>query len=155
MLKCLCESRLSKRFCVEDLWLEFLLSFVRFCVEDLWLEFLLSFVKVVPEVIILGQLHTSIKPLVIFSLTFSETQTFWGLIASQFSSSSTSVRSVLISTLVVGAVVVFVHDTFKVPKDLFLYEQEPSPSTGFFSFLNSVTPYVAVSTSPAVVAACG
>ncbi|TQE07202.1 hypothetical protein C1H46_007255 [Malus baccata] len=67
----------------------------------------------------------------------------------------TYVRSVLISALAIGGVVVFVQGAFKVHEDLFLDEQEPSASISFISLLNGVAPHVVVGTSPAVIAARG
>ncbi|BBH06314.1 prenylated RAB acceptor 1.B4 [Prunus dulcis] len=94
------------------------------------------------------------QPLVIFGRTFSDTQTLWGLIAfSIFVVFLTSVGSLLISALLVGAAVVFAHGAFRVPEDLFLDEQEPTASTGFLSFLNGAASNVAAATAPAVIAA--
>ncbi|KAG6532930.1 hypothetical protein ZIOFF_006789 [Zingiber officinale] len=48
----------------------------------------------------------------------------------------TSVGSLIVSALLVGAALVCVHGTFRVPEDLFLDDQDPTgPAGGFLSFL--------------------
>ncbi|CAI0424098.1 unnamed protein product [Linum tenue] len=61
----------------------------------------------------------------------------------------TSVGSLLISALMVGAVVVGAHGSFRVPEDLFLDEQEPA-TTGFLSFLGGAATNVAATTAARV-----
>ncbi|GKE05914.1 PRA1 family protein B4-like protein [Tanacetum coccineum] len=46
----------------------------------------------------------------------------------------TIVGSVLILALMIVAAVVLAHGTFRIPEDLFLDEQYPAASTGFFVF---------------------
>ncbi|PWA58565.1 prenylated RAB acceptor 1.B4 [Artemisia annua] len=65
-------------------------------------------------------------PLVIFGRTFSERETLGLLIVSSIVVIFlTSVGSVLISALMIGAAVVSAHGAFRTPEDLFLDEQEP------------------------------
>ncbi|GJU87977.1 PRA1 family protein B4 [Tanacetum coccineum] len=46
----------------------------------------------------------------------------------------TIVGSVLILALMIVVAVVLAHGTFRIPEDLFLDEQDPTASTGFFVF---------------------
>nr|GEX25225.1 PRA1 family protein B4 [Tanacetum cinerariifolium] len=93
-------------------------------------------------------------PLVIFGRTFSERETLGLLIVSSIVVIFlTSVGSVLISALMIGAAVVSAHGAFRTPEDLFLDEQDPAASTGFLSFLSGAAANAAVSAAPVVAAA--
>lgn len=93
-------------------------------------------------------------PLVILGRTFSERETLGLLIVSSIVVIFlTSVGSVLISALMIGAAVVSAHGAFRTPEDLFLDEQEPGASTGFLSFLSGAAANAAVSAAPVVAAA--
>lgn len=89
-------------------------------------------------------------PLLIFGRTFSDRETLLGLsIITVFVIFLTSVGSLIISALLVGAALVAAHGAFRMPEDLFLGDQEPGgATTGFLSFLGGG----ASTTGPAVVA---
>ncbi|KAK3032861.1 hypothetical protein RJ639_037038 [Escallonia herrerae] len=91
-------------------------------------------------------------PLVVFGRAFSERETLGVLILSTIVVVFlTSVGSVLISALMVGAAIVCAHGAFRAPEDLFLDEQD-SAATGFLSFLGGAASNAAVSAAPAVAA---
>lgn len=78
------------------------------------------------------------EPLVAFGRTFSEREVLLGM--SLFSVAMifmTSVGSILITALMFGGVLCFLHGAYRVPDDLFLDEQETTG--GFLSFLSSGT----------------
>ncbi|XP_014757867.2 PRA1 family protein B2-like [Brachypodium distachyon] len=79
-------------------------------------------------------------PLAAFGRTFSDRETLGGLVAaSAFVVFLTSVGGIIFSALALGAAVVCVHGTFRVPEDLFLDdvpEQDPA-SLGLLGFINS------------------
>ncbi|XP_008804151.2 PRA1 family protein B3 [Phoenix dactylifera] len=87
-------------------------------------------------------------PLVILGRTFSDRETLGALVLlTVFVVFLTSVGSLLISALMVGAAIVAVHGAFRVPEDLFLDDQEPGGAgSGLLSFLGGA----AVSAGPAV-----
>ncbi|KAL2500260.1 PRA1 family protein B4 [Forsythia ovata] len=76
-------------------------------------------------------------PLIIFGRQFSEFETLLFLIFSTVVVIFlTSVGSVLVSALMVGVALVFLHGAFRVPEDLFLDEQESQGGvSGFLSLL--------------------
>ncbi|CAA7406236.1 unnamed protein product [Spirodela intermedia] len=76
-------------------------------------------------------------PLVILGRQFSDRETLIGLVVvTVFVVFLTSVGSLLISALLVGAALVCVHGAFRMPEDLFLDEQEPGVGgSGLLSFL--------------------
>lgn len=75
------------------------------------------------------------QPVVLFGRTFSDRETLGALVVLTIVVVFlTSVGSLLISALMVGAAIVCAHGAFRVPEDLFLDEQEPINS-GFLSFL--------------------
>lgn len=76
-------------------------------------------------------------PLVLFGRTFTSRETLLGLgIITIFVIFLTSVGSLLISALLVGAALVAAHGALRVPEDLFLDDQETGGApTGFLSFL--------------------
>ncbi|CAH9068178.1 unnamed protein product [Cuscuta europaea] len=92
-------------------------------------------------------------PLVLFGRQFSERETLGALLVSTvFVIFLTSVGSVLVSALMIGAAIVCTHAAFRVPEDLFLDEQD-APTTGFLSFLTGGAANVAATVaSPAVAA---
>ncbi|KAI4356076.1 hypothetical protein L6164_000126 [Bauhinia variegata] len=88
------------------------------------------------------------QPLVILGRTFTDFETLallGGLTV--FVIFLTNVGSVLVSALMVGVTIVCVHGAFRVPEDLFLDEQEPSPATGFLSFLRGAAANAAVASA--------
>ncbi|KAG0463639.1 hypothetical protein HPP92_019708 [Vanilla planifolia] len=86
---------------------------------------------------ILYLFRPSDHPLVLFGRTFSERETLLGLSAlTVFVVFLTSVGSIIISALLIGAALVAFHGAFRVPDDLFLDELEGGgAATGFLSFL--------------------
>lgn len=75
------------------------------------------------------------QPLIIFGRTFSDRETLGVLVVLTIVVVFlTTVGSLLISALMVGAAIVCAHGAFRVPEDLFLDDQEPVNS-GFLSFL--------------------
>ncbi|KAI0501898.1 hypothetical protein KFK09_016843 [Dendrobium nobile] len=76
-------------------------------------------------------------PLTLFGRTFSDRETLLGLtVITVFVVFLTSVGSLIISALLVGAALVAAHGAFRLPEDLFLDDQEPGgAATGFLSFL--------------------
>ncbi|KAJ6806510.1 prenylated Rab receptor 2 isoform X1 [Iris pallida] len=94
-------------------------------------------------------------PLVLLGRQFSDRETLGGLILlSVFTIFLTSVGSILMSALTVGAAIVGAHGAFRVPEDLFLDEQEPgSAAAGLLSFLGGAASNAAAAAAPAVVAA--
>ncbi|WOK93677.1 hypothetical protein Cni_G02377 [Canna indica] len=76
-------------------------------------------------------------PLVLFRRTFSDREILAGLVLlSLLVVFLTSVGSLLVSALMIGAVVVCAHGAFRVPEDLFLDDQESGgPAGGLLSFL--------------------
>ncbi|KAJ6804740.1 putative PRA1 family protein B2 [Iris pallida] len=88
-------------------------------------------------------------PLVIFGRQFSDRETLGGLVLlSVFTIFLTSVGSIIMSALTVGAALVCAHGAFRVPDDLFLDDQEPGgAASGFLSFLGGQ----AAAAGPAVV----
>ncbi|KAK8960356.1 PRA1 family protein B2 [Platanthera guangdongensis] len=81
------------------------------------------------------------SPLVILGRTFSNRETLFALLLTSFLVIFlTSVGSLLISAIMVGAAIICVHGAFRVPEDLFLDEQEPPGSaSGFLSFLGNAS----------------
>ncbi|XP_047306901.1 PRA1 family protein B1-like [Impatiens glandulifera] len=78
------------------------------------------------------------QPVVIFGRTFSDKETIGMLIvASVVVVFLTSVGSVLITALLIGVGVVFVHGSFRVPEDLFMDDQEQPPMGFLSSFIGS------------------
>ncbi|CAO2827066.1 unnamed protein product [Amaranthus hypochondriacus] len=79
------------------------------------------------------------RPVVMFGRTFSERETLGILvIMSVFVVFLTSVGSVIMSALVVGAAIVCAHGAFRAPEDLFLDDQDSAAqSTGLLSFLGA------------------
>ncbi|KAJ4704340.1 PRA1 family protein [Melia azedarach] len=93
------------------------------------------------------------QPLLIFGRTFSDRETLGILIVlSVLVVFLTSVGSVLISALMVGAALICAHGAFRVPEDLFLDEQEPTAATGFLSFLGGAASNAAAAAAPTVAA---
>ncbi|XP_031253674.1 PRA1 family protein B1-like [Pistacia vera] len=87
------------------------------------------------------------QPLVIFGRTFSERETLGVLVLLTIVVVFlTTVGSLLISALMIGAAIVCAHGAFRVPEDLFLDDQEPVNS-GFLSFLGGAA---ASAAAPAV-----
>ncbi|KAK1571837.1 hypothetical protein Q3G72_023893 [Acer saccharum] len=75
------------------------------------------------------------QPLVLVGRTFSDRETLGLLVVLTIVVVFlTSVGSLLISALMIGAAIVCAHGAFRVPEDLFLDDQEPVNS-GFLSFL--------------------
>lgn len=88
------------------------------------------------------------QPVVLFGRTFSDRETLGALVVLTIVVVFlTSVGSLLISALMVGAAIVCAHGAFRVPEDLFLDEQEPINS-GFLSFLGGA----AAAAAPSVAA---
>uniref|UniRef100_A0A7N0T6P7 PRA1 family protein n=1 Tax=Kalanchoe fedtschenkoi TaxID=63787 RepID=A0A7N0T6P7_KALFE len=96
---------------------------------------LLTLVGLLAAWLFLYLFRPSDPPLVILGRTFSERETL-GLLSvlSIVVVFLTSVGSLLISALLVGAGIVCAHGAFRVPEDLFLDEPEPA-AAGFLSFL--------------------
>ncbi|CAM8917014.1 unnamed protein product [Rhodiola kirilowii] len=96
---------------------------------------LLTLVGLLAAWLFLYLFRPSDPPLVILGRTFSDRETL-GLLSvlSIVVVFLTSVGSLLISALLIGAGIVCAHGAFRVPEDLFLDEQEPA-ATGFLSFL--------------------
>ncbi|GAB2263902.1 hypothetical protein Droror1_Dr00026036 [Drosera rotundifolia] len=114
---------------------------------------LLFLVALLAAWIFLYLFRPSDSPVVVFGRTFSDRETLGVLVVmSVVVVFLTSVGSVLISALIVGAGLVCVHGAFRVPEDLFLDEQEPA-SSGFLSFLGGAAKNAASVSGPAVVAA--
>ncbi|CAN0879644.1 PRA1 family protein B4 [Linum grandiflorum] len=91
------------------------------------------------------------QPLVFFGRTFTDMETLGMLVVfSAFVVFLTNVGSVLISAVMLGVAIVCAHGSFRVPEDLFLDEQEPSPATGFLSFLGGAATNVAATTAARV-----
>lgn len=95
-------------------------------------------------------LRPSDQPLVILGRQFSDRETLFGLsLLTILVVFLTSVGSVIISAILVGAALVFVHAAFRVPEDLFLDDQENADvTTGFLSFFTGGSSNV--TTGPAV-----
>ncbi|XP_074564789.1 PRA1 family protein B2-like [Curcuma longa] len=76
-------------------------------------------------------------PLVLFRRPFSDREILACLVlVTLLVVFLTSVGSLIVSTLLVGAALVCVHGAFRVPEDLFLDDQDPTgPAGGFLSFL--------------------
>lgn len=90
------------------------------------------------------------QPIVIFGRTFSDRETLGALIVlTVFVVFLTSVGSLLISALLIGAAIICIHGAFRVPEDLFLDDQEPVNS-GFLSFLGGAASSAAAAAAPAV-----
>ncbi|KDO63269.1 hypothetical protein CISIN_1g027328mg [Citrus sinensis] len=112
---------------------------------------LLMLVGLLASWIFLYLFRPSDQPLVVFGRTFSERETLGVLIVlSIFVFFLTSVGSILISAVMVGAGLICAHGAFRVPEDLFLDEQEPSASTGFLSFIGGAASNAAATAAPAV-----
>ncbi|XP_057524272.1 PRA1 family protein B3-like [Amaranthus tricolor] len=76
------------------------------------------------------------QPVVIFGRTFSSRETLMILVVLTIVVVFlTSVGSLLISAVLIGAGIVAVHGAFRVPEDLFLDDQDTGPNSGFLSFL--------------------
>ncbi|KAL5974684.1 hypothetical protein ACLOJK_031354 [Asimina triloba] len=89
-------------------------------------------------------------PIYLFGRTFSDREIFGGLIClTVFVVFLTSVGSLIISAIMLGAGLVAVHGSFHVPDDLFLDDQEPGANVGFLSVLGGIVP--PASAAPAVV----
>ncbi|XP_010931302.1 PRA1 family protein B1 [Elaeis guineensis] len=93
-------------------------------------------------------------PLVLFGRTFSDRETLGGLVLlSIFVIFLTSVGSLLISALLVGAAIVCAHGAFRMPEDLFLDDQDPGgAAAGFLSFLGGAASSAASVAGPVVAA---
>lgn len=88
--------------------------------------------------------------MVLFGRTFSDRETLGALVVLTIVVVFlTSVGSLLISALMVGAAIVCAHGAFRVPEDLFLDEQEPINS-GFLSFLGGAASAAAPSVATRV-----
>ncbi|XP_074571476.1 PRA1 family protein B2-like [Curcuma longa] len=76
-------------------------------------------------------------PLVLFRRNFSDREILGGLVLlTLLVVFLTSIGSLIVSALMVGAAVVCVHGAFRVPEDLFLDDQDSTgPAGGFLSFL--------------------
>ncbi|KAL5997786.1 PRA1 protein B3 [Asimina triloba] len=80
-------------------------------------------------------------PISLFGRTFSDREIFGGLIAlTIFVVFLTTVGSLIISAIMLGAALVAVHGSFHLPDDLFLDDQEPGANVGFLSFLGGIVP---------------
>ncbi|XP_074571603.1 PRA1 family protein B3-like [Curcuma longa] len=80
------------------------------------------------------------QPLIFFGRTFSNRETLGGLVLlSVLVVFLTSVGSIIVSALVVGAGIVAAHGAFRVPEDLFLDEQETGSASSLLSFLGGAT----------------
>ncbi|GLT89241.1 hypothetical protein SLE2022_072320 [Rubroshorea leprosula] len=91
------------------------------------------------------------QPLVLFGRTFSDRETLGVLVVlTVFVVFLTSVGSLLMSALMVGAAIVCLHGAFRVPEDLFLDDQEPV-NAGLLSFLGGAASSAAAAAAPAVV----
>ncbi|KAG6482426.1 hypothetical protein ZIOFF_059057 [Zingiber officinale] len=77
-------------------------------------------------------------PLVLFRHNFSDQEIIAGLVLlTLLVVFLTSIGSLIVSALMVGAAVVCVHVAFRVPEDLFLDDQDSTiPAGGFLSFLS-------------------
>jgi hypothetical protein len=83
------------------------------------------------------------EPLVLLSRTYSDREVLGILtVLTIVIVFMTSVGSVLILVLMIGLAMVCAHGVFRVPEDLFLDEEEPTP--GFLSFLGSPVPQILV-----------
>lgn len=90
------------------------------------------------------------QPVVLFGRKFSDRETLGALVVLTIVVVFlTSVGSLLISALMVGAAIVCAHGAFRVPEDLFLDEQEPINS-GFLSFLGGAASAAAPSVAARV-----
>lgn len=90
------------------------------------------------------------QSVVLFGRTFSDRETLGALVVLTIVVVFlTSVGSLLISALMVGAAIVCAHGAFRVPEDLFLDEQEPINS-GFLSFLGGAASAAAPSVAARV-----
>lgn len=78
-------------------------------------------------------------PFVVLGRTFSDRETLFALVVITFLTVFlTSVGSLLVSAVMVGAAIICVHGAFRVPEDLFLDDREPPGSaSGFLSFIGS------------------
>ncbi|XP_009391697.2 PRA1 family protein B2-like [Musa acuminata AAA Group] len=87
-------------------------------------------------------------PLVLFRRPFSDREVLAGLVLiTLLVVFLTSVGSLIVSALTVGAAIVCVHGAFRLPEDLFLDEQDPGgPAGGLLSFLGGAP----ASSGPAV-----
>ncbi|KAM0953794.1 putative prenylated rab acceptor P [Dioscorea sansibarensis] len=93
------------------------------------------------------------QPLVILGRTFSDRETLGGLVLlTIFIVFLTSVGSLLISALLVGAGIVCAHGAFRMPEDLFLDDQEPGggAASGLLSFLGGAASSAAAAAGPSV-----
>lgn len=91
------------------------------------------------------------QPLVILGRTFSDGETLIGLILlTVIVVFLTSAGSLLISAGMVGLAIVAAHGAFRVPEDLFLDDQDPSGSSGLFSYIGGVASSAAATAGPAV-----
>nr|XP_043634038.1 PRA1 family protein B1-like [Erigeron canadensis] len=89
--------------------------------------------------IFLYMFRTSDQPLVIFGRTFSDRETLGLLIVlTVIVVFLTSIGSLVISAVLVGLAIIFVHGAFRVPEDLFLDDQDQS-NAGLLSFLGGAT----------------
>ena len=92
------------------------------------------------------------QPLVILGRTLSDGETLIGLVLlTVIVVFLTSVGSLLISAGMVGLAIVAAHGAFRVPEDLFLDDQDPSNSSGLFSYIGGVASTAAAAASPAVI----
>lgn len=114
---------------------------------------LLMLVGLLASWIFLYLFRPSDQPLVLFGRTFGERETLGVLVVlSVFVIFLTSVGSVLISALMVGAALICAHGAFRAPEDLFLDDQEPTANTGFLSFLGGAATSAAAAAAPTVAA---
>ncbi|OAY67629.1 PRA1 family protein B4-like [Ananas comosus] len=94
-------------------------------------------------------------PLVLLGRSFSDRETLGALVLlSVFVVFLTSVGSLIISALMLGAALVCAHGAFRVPEDLFLDEPEPAggAAAGLLSFLGGAASSAAAAAGPAVAA---
>ncbi|KAJ3680894.1 hypothetical protein LUZ60_015383 [Juncus effusus] len=84
-------------------------------------------------------------PLVLFGRTFSDKETLGSLVlVSIIVIFMTSIGSLIISAITVGAALVCIHGAFRVPEDLFLDEpDQPGAAAGLLSFLGGAASSVA------------
>ncbi|WOK97216.1 hypothetical protein Cni_G05924 [Canna indica] len=80
-------------------------------------------------------------PLVLFGRQFSDREVLAGLVLlTLFVVFLTSIGSIIMSALTIGAAVVCVHGAFRMPEDLFLDDQDPGVAAGgLLSFLGGAS----------------
>ncbi|KAK9995279.1 hypothetical protein SO802_019965 [Lithocarpus litseifolius] len=97
---------------------------------------LIILLSLLAALLLLYSFRLSDQPLVIMGRTFSDFKTLISLITvTVIVMFLTSVGSLLITAGMVRMGIVCAHDSFRIPKDLFLDEQETSGGPGLFSFI--------------------